>query len=198
MTQIEAFIETGLGKKINFFDISPDDINIEDIAASLSKLCRFTGHCSRFYSVAEHSIILSNISLDIYNNPDLALFYLLHDGHEAYCQDLATPLKNYLKATSTWDKIELIQNRIDEIIFERYKIVTVAEKHKHKLLDKKILLNEKSKLFPNSKITWEYETTYSPIGDQIFNKYFNEYSKPTYTFKTIENLFLDTFKKLKK
>jgi hypothetical protein len=196
MTEIETFIETGLGKKVNFFDISENDIDIRDIAASLSKICRFTGHCSRFYSVAEHSIILSNISLDLYTNPKLSLFYLLHDAHEAYCQDLATPLKNYLKAMSMWDEIEKIQNQVDKIIFDRYSISGIAQMHKDKPLDKQILLNEKLRLFPKSKVIWEYENIYSPIDEDLFNKYFDEYSKPEYTFKSIEKLFLTTFKNL--
>lgn len=66
-------------------------IEIEDIAAALSKLCRFGGHCTRFYSVAEHSI---HVAWAV--PPEHQLTALLHDASEAYLSDIVAPVKRQL------------------------------------------------------------------------------------------------------
>ncbi|KAA5961046.1 MULTISPECIES: HD family hydrolase [Pantoea] len=86
-----SWITTLSGKHFNFHDISPDAICIEDIAGALSKICRFTGHIPEFYSVAQHSVHVSYLV-----PPEFALEALLHDAAEAYCNDLAAPLKQLL------------------------------------------------------------------------------------------------------
>lgn len=59
-----------------------------DIAHSLSMQCRFSGHCKQFYSVAEHSVIVSLLV-----KPEYALYGLMHDASEAYLTDVTSPVK---------------------------------------------------------------------------------------------------------
>lgn len=88
----KGWICTRSGKHFDIIKPSASQIDIEDIAASLSRLCRFTGHCKRFYSVAEHSLHVVSIL-----PPELQLWGLLHDASEAYMGDCSRPLKARLR-----------------------------------------------------------------------------------------------------
>lgn len=85
-----SYISTVSGRQFHFGDHARmvEAIELVDIAHALGNLCRFTGQCRRFYSVAEHSVHVSRIV-----PRELALLGLLHDATEAYCADLARPLK---------------------------------------------------------------------------------------------------------
>ena len=84
----DKWIQTFTGQK--FYPLYPEDSNyvIEDIAHALSNICRFTGHCRHFYSVAQHSVILSRLV-----PTHLEKAALLHDASEAYLTDIARPIK---------------------------------------------------------------------------------------------------------
>jgi hypothetical protein len=86
-----SWIQTFTGKQ--FWPLEPraEDVDVRDIAHSLSLQCRFNGHCRVFYSVAEHSVRVSRIV-----PPDLASWGLLHDAAEAYLSDLPRPVKDRL------------------------------------------------------------------------------------------------------
>lgn len=82
------FIQTASGAAFHFWDPRPDDISLEDIAWSLSNLCRYNGHTRRMYSVAAHSILVSTQV-----PPEDRAWALLHDASEAYVSDLPAPIK---------------------------------------------------------------------------------------------------------
>lgn len=92
------------GRRVFVCDPRPEDIDLGDIAHALAHVCRFGGHCNPFYSVAQHSVHVSEIleevdqpALDIppapYSSQYLALVGLLHDATEAYVGDVIRPLK---------------------------------------------------------------------------------------------------------
>ncbi len=82
-------IETQYG----FFDCAGPRFDISAVAHGLGFLCRFTGHTRVFYSVADHSILVSRITEFLGGDP---LEGLLHDAHESVMNDMATPIKALL------------------------------------------------------------------------------------------------------
>jgi uncharacterized protein len=83
-----GFFTTFTGIKINPIDPDVESINIKDIARALSNCCRFGGHVRKFYSIAQHSVIVSHLC-----DPEDAMDALLHDASEAYLGDMVRPLK---------------------------------------------------------------------------------------------------------
>lgn len=84
-------IMTCSGRFFSYIDTQPDSIDISDIAHALSMTCRFAGQTLRFYSVAEHSVRVSEVC-----DPRDALAGLLHDAAEAYLTDMPSPAKRLL------------------------------------------------------------------------------------------------------
>jgi hypothetical protein len=80
------------GRQIDPFAMTVDDILIEDVAHSLSNQCRWGGHCIEFYPVAQHSVHVAELILEVSTFMP-ALWGLLHDASEAYLLDLIRPLK---------------------------------------------------------------------------------------------------------
>ncbi len=89
------FMQVYSGRQFWPMDPKPEEIHIEDIAHSLSLQCRYAGHCVKFYSVAEHSVLLAGWLLPRYG-AEIALWGLLHDASEAYLVDVPRPLKPFL------------------------------------------------------------------------------------------------------
>ena len=85
MSHPQAYIHTYTG-----LDFRMDDpvFSLVDIAHALSQQVRWGGHCRVFYSVAEHSVIVSKLV-----PPEFALQGLFHDAPEAYIADMPAPWK---------------------------------------------------------------------------------------------------------
>ena len=110
-------------------------INIDDIAWSLSMQCRFNGHVSKFYSIAEHSILMAyyfvNKNLFMY-----ALMALLHDAGETYTGDIISPIKRDFNSK----KLENFDKFIFEFLFSQ------EEPDIIKNVDGRILITEAQQL----------------------------------------------------
>ena len=87
-----------------------EDVEIEDIAHALSHICRFVGHTSEFYSVAQHCCLVSDILPKQY-----ALCGLLHDAHEAYIGDHSRPSRSLLG-----EPLEYVESRVQRVVLARF------------------------------------------------------------------------------
>lgn len=96
--------ETASGIQFRLDKPDPAQVRLDDIASAISKLCRYDGACSRFYSVAEHCLLVADIL-----PPELRIFGLLHDADEAYSGDISEPARKaigYRRAKRLEDQLQ--------------------------------------------------------------------------------------------
>jgi len=86
-----SFMQTYTGRRIVLERFSEADVVPLDIAHALANKCRFNGHTSSFYSVAEHSVHVATVVKREW--PENAKAALLHDAAEAYTGDIIRPIK---------------------------------------------------------------------------------------------------------
>lgn len=154
--RIGDWIQTYTGLVMYPLDARPEEICIEDIAHALSNLCRFTGHCRMFYSVAEHSVRVS------YAVPPVdALWGLLHDATEAYLADMSRPMKRYAEFGIPYRAAE---SRLMTVIAARFGLNgPMPESVKH--ADTVLLMTEKRDLMHGCNKVWE--DTAEPLETKI-------------------------------
>ena len=94
---MDGAIQLHSGLMFDLIHPDPKRILLYDIAHSLARICRFTGHVDGFYSVAEHSVYVAQIIAGRLGDRHPAIAAgLLHDAEEAYVGDVASPLKRQL------------------------------------------------------------------------------------------------------
>lgn len=98
---MKPWIQTYSGRCALLLSPHPDMVSIDDIAVALSNQCRFLGHVRSFYSVAQHSVVVSRAVPNF-----LALAALLHDAAEAYVGDMPRPLKRHTECGSLFQRLE--------------------------------------------------------------------------------------------
>lgn len=138
-------IRTYSGEYIDVVQIKPEQIFIEDIAISLSRICRFGNYTKRFYSVAEHSIWCYNKGVELYpDDTALHLRLLLHDAHEAYLGDWVTPMVDAIDNLYPKFKeaVEVVKRLVQGAINTRFGIKCPLDDQRVKEIDRMALEEE--------------------------------------------------------
>jgi hypothetical protein len=144
-----------------FFDFEEPELSefeIGDVAHALGHLCRYGGHASRFFSVAQHSVIVSRAV-----PREAALFGLLHDASEAFLGDVCAPLKRLLPdyqrleaavSREVWGRFGL-SGPLPDCVYEA---------------DRRALAAERLVLMPQRPTLWANLTGVEPLGDFLLHE----------------------------
>jgi 5'-deoxynucleotidase YfbR-like HD superfamily hydrolase len=110
--------------KLKFYPLNPnkEDIKIEDIAHALSLMTRANGHCSHFYSVAQHSLNCYQEAKARGCSERVQLGCLLHDASESYISDLTRPVKGKMP------EYVGIEAKLQDMIYDRFGLGDLSDR----------------------------------------------------------------------
>ena len=113
------YLQTVSGRFVNPFDPDPEQLDIGDITRALANVCRFGGHCRSFYSVAQHSVIVSELVEQRGGDVEDVFAALMHDATEAYLGDMPHPIKHRSPLGAAFKAAE---DHLEQVIAERFDI----------------------------------------------------------------------------
>lgn len=182
-------ILTHSGQTINLAAIDHSRVDLLDIAYSLAHTNRFNGHSARPISVAEHSIVVSEIMerhLAV-RSPAVLLAGLMHDAHEYLTGDMSQPMKQL--AGSVWAQIE---NRIQHAVLTRFGLWTAFTTGQTAIhaADMHALSTEREKLMHPDGHVWPCQQSH-PAIDWAYHGHTTDYTADDW-----RRMFLDRFQEL--
>jgi hypothetical protein len=172
------YFRTYTGKQVHPLSPRPEEIDVADVARSLSRQCRFLGHTEAFYSVAQHSVLVSQQVPH-----EDALWGLLHDASEAYLCDLPAPIKR----DPQMEIYRIAEARLMAAVCERYGLPPEMPRSV-KVADKVLLATEFRDVTTVDDPDW--------IVDACGNKPLPEYRITPWAPAFAERMFLDRFEEL--
>jgi len=123
----DALVPCASGLYMDLHAPHPSCVRAADIAAHLARLCRFTGACQGFYSVAQHSVLVGDqLPLDDNGGTLLKLRGYLHDAHEAWTGDISTPMARRLydhhRPSVVENRLTILKADIDHAVMTAFGI----------------------------------------------------------------------------
>lgn len=166
----KRWIQTRSGHAFEPLNPDPMKIMIADIAVSLSRACRFTGHTIEHYSVAQHSVFVSHLVEVLaieagIKEPGgvrrLARAGLMHDASEAYLVDIPAPIKPHLHGYAE------IEQKVMAAVGQKFCIPLEDLEHPLiKVADRRMLSTEKRDVMGPEPESWG--DLLEPIREVIF------------------------------
>lgn len=132
-----------------------EDIHISDIAHHLSLTCRYSGAVQRFYSVAEHSVLVARAV-----PPEHFRWGLLHDATEAYIADLVRPIKHRMP------EYRAVEDNLMAFICTRFGLPLDCPPEVHDA-DLRIVVDEKAALLGPEPKPWNAIAGCEPLGVEV-------------------------------
>lgn len=120
-------------------DPRPEEVVIEDIAHGLSLMNRYNGQTPRPYSVAQHSVLVSEEC-----NPEDAFWGLMHDASEAYIADIVAPAKSFMP------EYQKIERRLMDVICRKF-WMNPEQPASVSVADKRVLATEIRDIFLDNR-----------------------------------------------
>ncbi|MBS1886986.1 MAG: hypothetical protein JSU06_07335 [Actinobacteria bacterium] len=157
----DGAIQTVSGRWVDPLAPDPGSIDIGDIAQALANQCRFGGHARRFYSVAQHSAIVSDVCGERGASADEGLVALLHDAGEAYLVDLPHPIKHRSDLGPPYRRAEKL---LEEAIRVRFGLG--APPAGMKAIDRSLLAAERQ-AFTSTDGAWPELEGFEPLEIEI-------------------------------
>lgn len=155
---IEPWIQTYSGQALDLLNPQPEQINLEDIAHALARVCRYGGHSRRFYSVAEHSCYVMRELQNAGCSEPTVRWGLMHDAAEAYVGDMLAPLK----AIPGLEFFRFVELRIQNAIARRFDLPPEIPPAV-KLMDLRMLATEKAQVFGPEPRPWNLPDDADPL-----------------------------------
>ena len=150
-----AAVSTKSGRRVSLLNPSPSQIVIGDIAHGLAHQCRFNGQTNKFYSVAQHSVLVASIL-----PRELRLAGLLHDASKAYLGDVVQPLKDLLP------EYQSIEANFCEVLGARFG-VNLQHNDAIQHADLVVLATERRDLMPMDTADWSSISGITPLSRTI-------------------------------
>lgn len=166
-------IKVSAGHYVDLANPDPATIEVKSIAAALSKVCRFGGHCPKFYSVAEHCIHATALACSEGYAGDALTAVFLHDAAEAYIGDMVKPLK------VTMPQYGEAEQRIEAAIQAAFGVDFSKWMEVIKRFDRAMLKAEKVTMWPEDTEKW---AGFSEIEDRVVRFQFWEPSEAEIQF----------------
>lgn len=162
------WMQTASRRAFDLVDPRAELVDFEiDIAEHLARIARFGGAIrSGAYSVAQHCVLGADLAFDQTNNEEFAAAFLLHDAHEAYLGDIATPAAQALASiafdqtgdgTAVTGAIREMKRRLDVAIHARAGIRFPLSPHVSQFVkewDRRMLVTERNHLLGGAARPW--------------------------------------------